>query len=425
MVRHLKITLGKLRALASLMLALTAALLCCSCSAGVGGAYETYEDTSGEGGVTAEETRIATPDIPNESEPRRNAYSSDTQTVRILAAGDNMCHEAVARYASACAGEGEYDFTPIYDDIADNIRLADASVVSFEASISTDGSYDYFPKYIVPGDALDALTGIGFDIINLSNDHMLDGGVEGLTATERRIRENGALPLSAYSDRADLSNIRITDIDGVRIALVYFVGKTNVTNSDGSGIYVPYIDVNDIQTQMEAAKSKADAVIAVMHWGVENELSPSESQRSLASLLASCGADAVIGYGPHVLQSIEMLPREDGGTTLVAYSMGNFMSGMYYAKNAVGGLLSFDLTVRSAEGRPAVEIDNISFLPTVCHYNSQRSAFRVMPLSEYSEELCKEHGGQKYGTFTLTELYGYVRRAIPDEYLPDEILYKQ
>ena len=97
---------------------------------------------------------------------------------------------------------------------------------------------------------------------------------------------------------------------------------------------------------------------------------------------------------------------------------------MYYAKNAVGGLLGFDLTVRSTENGPSISIDNISFLPTVCHYNSSRSAFRVMPLSDYTEELCNEHGGQKYGSFTLTELYGYVRRSIPDEYLPDAILYK-
>ena len=253
---------------------------------------------------------------------------------------------------------------------------------------------------------------------------MLDGGVEGVLATESYIRKCGALPLAEYADRSDLENIRIADIDGIRVALVYFVGKTNVSNSDGSGIYVPYVNIQDMKTQMKIAKQKADAIIAVMHWGTENELDPGNSQRSLAAMLAECGADVVIGYGPHVLQSIETLPRPDGGTTLVAYSLGNFMTGMYYAKNAVGGLLGFDLTVRSTENGPSISIDNISFLPTVCHYNSSRSAFRVMPLSDYTEELCNEHGGQKYGSFTLTELYGYVRRSIPDEYLPDAILYK-
>ena len=212
---------------------------------------------------------------------------------------------------------------------------------------------------------------------------MLDGGVEGLLETERRVRSCGALPLAEYSDRSDLENVRIADIDGIRVALVYFVGKTNVSNSDGSGIYVPYVNIQDIETQMKAAKQKADAVIAVMHWGTDNALDPGDSQRSLAALLADCGADAVIGYGPHVLQSIETLERPDGGTTLA-----------------------------------------LSLLPTVCHYNSSRSAFRVMPLADYTEEQCNEHGGQKYGSFTLTELYGYVRRAIPDEYLPDSILYK-
>ena len=424
MERHIKMSKAKATSRTALTaLLLAAASLLCACSSGAGGAYGAYRSEAVQENET-EQTRIVTPELPNESEPQRNIYASDVQTVRIVAAGDSMCHEAVARYAAACGGEGEYDFTPIYDDIADYIRLSDASIVNFEAVISESGDYDYFPKYIVPPTAIDALTGIGFNIIDLSNDHMLDGGVEGVLATESYIRKCGALPLAEYADRSDLENIRIADIDGIRVALVYFVGKTNVSNSDGSGIYVPYVNIQDMKTQMKIAKQKADAIIAVMHWGTENELDPGNSQRSLAAILAECGADVVIGYGPHVLQSIETLPRPDGGTTLVAYSLGNFMTGMYYAKNAVGGLLGFDLTVRSTENGPSISIDNISFLPTVCHYNSSRSAFRVMPLSDYTEELCNEHGGQKYGSFTLTELYGYVRRSIPDEYLPDAILYK-
>ena len=321
MERYIKINgrHGARRAFSTLLLA--ASTLLCACSSGEGGTYAVNKSEAVQEGET-EQTKIVTPDMPSESEPSRNAYASDVQTVRIVAAGDSMCHEAVARYAAACGGEGAYDFTPIYDDIADYIRLADASIVNFEASISESGDYDYFPKYIVPPTAIDALTDIGFDIIDLSNDHMLDGGVEGLLETERRVRSCGALPLAEYSDRSDLENVRIADIDGIRVALVYFVGKTNVSNSDGSGIYVPYVNIQDIETQMKAAKQKADAVIAVMHWGTDNALDPGDSQRSLAALLADCGADAVIGYGPHVLQSIETLERPDGGTTLVAYSLG-------------------------------------------------------------------------------------------------------
>ena len=137
-----------------------------------------------------------------------------------------------------------------------------ASIVNFEAVISESGDYDYFPKYIVPPTAIDALTGIGFNIIDLSNDHMLDGGVEGVLATESYVRKCGALPLAEYADRSDLENIRIADIDGIRVALVYFVGKTNVSNSDGSGIYVPYVNIQDMKTQMKIAKQKADAIIS-------------------------------------------------------------------------------------------------------------------------------------------------------------------
>ena len=125
MERHIKMSKVKATSRTALTaLLLAAASLLCACSSGAGGAYGAYRSEAVQENET-EQTRIVTPELPNESEPQRNIYASDVQTVRIVAAGDSMCHEAVARYAAACGGEGEYDFTPIYDDIADYIRLSD------------------------------------------------------------------------------------------------------------------------------------------------------------------------------------------------------------------------------------------------------------------------------------------------------------
>ena len=107
MERHIKMSKVKATSrTAPTALLLAAASLLCACSSGAGGAYGAYRSEAVQENET-EQTRIVTPELPNESEPQRNIYASDVQTVRIVAAGDSMCHEAVARYAAACGGEGE------------------------------------------------------------------------------------------------------------------------------------------------------------------------------------------------------------------------------------------------------------------------------------------------------------------------------
>ena len=96
MERYIKINgrHGARRAFSTLLLA--ASTLLCACSSGEGGTYAVNKSEAVQEGET-EQTKIVTPDMPSESEPSRNAYASDVQTVRIVAAGDSMCHEAVLR----------------------------------------------------------------------------------------------------------------------------------------------------------------------------------------------------------------------------------------------------------------------------------------------------------------------------------------
>ena len=77
------------------------------------------------------------------------------------------------------------------------------------------------------------------------------------------------------------------------------------------------------QAFAKAEESKADFIIALPHWGNEYILKHSKSQEELAKWMIACGADAIIGSHPHVIQDyqeIEGIP--------VAYSLGNAVSNM-------------------------------------------------------------------------------------------------
>ena len=71
---------------------------------------------------------------------------------------------------------------------------------------------------------------------------------------------------------------------------------------------------------VRAAAAAADAVVVVVHWGIERNPCTNDAQRSLARQLLDAGADAIIGHHPHVLQPVVFT-----GEKLVAFSLGNFI----------------------------------------------------------------------------------------------------
>jgi poly-gamma-glutamate capsule biosynthesis protein CapA/YwtB (metallophosphatase superfamily) len=84
-------------------------------------------------------------------------------------------------------------------------------------------------------------------------------------------------------------------------------------------------------------------VVVYLHWGEEGDACPSGPQRTVASLLASAGADIVVGAHAHTLQGSGWLRR-----TYVAYGLGNFYWWNWFsASNRTTGVLT--LTV--AAGR--------------------------------------------------------------------------
>jgi poly-gamma-glutamate capsule biosynthesis protein CapA/YwtB (metallophosphatase superfamily) len=97
-----------------------------------------------------------------------------------------------------------------------------------------------------------------------------------------------------------------------------------------------------IATAVQAARRKADVVVATFHWGIEKQTLETARQRELADVAVRAGAQVVIGAHPHTLQPI----RRQGGA-IVAYSLGNFVFGAHSPETSTTGILELGLT---AEG---------------------------------------------------------------------------
>jgi poly-gamma-glutamate synthesis protein (capsule biosynthesis protein) len=92
------------------------------------------------------------------------------------------------------------------------------------------------------------------------------------------------------------------------------------------------MDTLQMRQDIQKAKcQKADVIIANMHWGIEYKLLQNKTQENTAKFLIKEGVDIVMGSHPHVVQ-----PSVRTDSTLVVYSLGNFISGMT-AANTDGG----------------------------------------------------------------------------------------
>ena len=157
-------------------------------------------------------------------------------------------------------------------------------------------------------------------------------------------------------------------------------------------------------------------VIVNAHWGEEYTHEPNDNQRSLAQKLASWGADVIIGTHPHVIQPVEYIVNSDGRKTLVAYSLGNFISAQNRGPRMLGGMLNFEVVKNNATGEIALE--NVKFSGVVTHYGYGYSNIRVYPLEDYTQELASKHGVlSKTSDFSLQYLYDILNDVIDKQFL--------
>ena len=283
--------------------------------------------------------------------------ATDTQTspseptvISFIGAGDNIVYYGTSRDAESLAVSGgrRYNFKPMYNDVASLIESADIAFINQE-TLMTGGELSYYPQFNSPQDLAYDLTEIGFDVINIATNHMLDKYDDGLLSTIKFWKTfDGITMIGGYEDENDFNTIRYYEKDGIKIAFLAYTEHTNgIKSNSSSDIVIPYFDEETIKKQISEAKNTADLVIVSAHWGDENTYTPSVFQTHYAQIIADAGADVIIGHHPHAIQKIEWLTgQEYQNKTLCVYSLGNFLSEMANDYNMLGGLITFDISKR-------------------------------------------------------------------------------
>ncbi len=304
--------------------------------------------------------------------------SAEDGTLTVLAVGDNMLYSGSFSDAEAAGGGArDYDFRPIYGYVADSIAAADLAMLNQESPV-TDAPVSSYPCFNAPKSLFADLAEVGFDAVSIVNNHCLDKGEDGYLQTEENAKSAGLVPIGGKK------TVSYAYVKGYRVAMI---GATYATNCAGNveryGTHMLLLGSDAHMAAIREGAQNADLVICSVHWGSEGADVPNDTQRDLARRMAEAGADLILGHHPHVLQEVERL---EGGT-LVAYSLGNFVSEMAYEANALGGMLTVTFE-KSADG---LSIKDYKLTPTVCHFPASFSPNRVIPLSDYTQADAARH----------------------------------
>jgi hypothetical protein len=267
-------------------------------------------------------------------------FAQDTTHLSLMFFGDIMQHDSQIS-AAYDRSTNKYNYTDCFQFVKPYLQMTDLAIGNFEVTLAGK-PYKGYPQFSAPDEIVQTLKDAGIDILVTANNHCVDRGRTGLERTIALLDSADIPHTGTFVD--DVSRLNdyplIIEKKGFRLALLNYTFSTN-----GLPVTKPNI-VNRIDTTMirkdifKAKKSFPDAVIVFMHWGIEYESLPSADQKRVAEFCFNHGADLVIGAHPHVIQPIEWRKEKN---QLVAWSLGNFVSGQRKRYTDGGAMLKVDL----------------------------------------------------------------------------------
>jgi poly-gamma-glutamate synthesis protein (capsule biosynthesis protein) len=319
--------------------------------------------------------------------------------------------------------EGGYNFESYYEEIKPLIKPADIAFINQETLLAGEEfGFTGYPSFNTPQEAGQAILKTGFDVINHSTNHIMDKGEKAVFATMdfwASVKgSSGGGPefpviLGIHRSAEERNKPVVVEKNNIRLGfLSYTYGTNGIPLPKDKPYLVSLIDDESMVREIDLLRPLCDFLVVSMHWGNEYQHHYSKEQRDLSLLLAEHQADLVIGHHPHVIQPFEYISRQEGGSMLCFYSLGNFISAQTVNATLLGALMFIRLK-REAGGGDVV-IEEAGVIPTVTHYENNFTGFKVFPLYNYTEELADKHWKNRTaGEITLDGLNALAERIFP------------
>jgi len=338
------------------------------------------------------------------------AQSEPLARLRLIFAGDIMGHDSQIQAAEVQANK-LYDYGACFEHVQPLLRNNDLAIGNLELTLPGEPPYQGYPQFRSPNDLALALRYAGFNVLVTANNHSNDAGPQGLIATLNTLDDYHFLHSGTFRDTFErrVHYPLLIYRNQFKIALLnYTYGTNGIPTREPT--WVNRIDTARIRKDLQEAKRlEPDFILVVLHWGKEYQTTESEAQRKLAQAIIRWGGDLIIGSHPHVVQPIRLesvtLPNGRQKEALVAYSLGNFISGQT-KPNTQGGIL-LEVVLQKDPYRASTRLVKHDYIP--CYRYRERDpngkrVFTVLPISPF---LQGEHQNLNLSTGVRASMKAY------------------
>lgn len=282
------------------------------------------------------------PSEPQETQP------SVVSTATVASMGDMLMHIQLfdeKHDAIANLGDGNYDFSPIFEYLTDTVSGFDYAVANLETTFGGDGNpYQGNPTFNCPDELASALEKTGYDMMLTANNHCSDTLMAGIKRTLNVVRDQNMATLGTRLTEQE-PRYTIVEVNGIRIGMTCYTYTMKMVDgvpslNGGWPLDEPelvnwftyenlngfYSEVGTVYSDMIAAG--ADATMMFIHWGDEYQLTENSTQNTIGQKLCDLGFDVIVGGHPHVVQPMELLEStlDPEHKTVCIYSLGNSVS---------------------------------------------------------------------------------------------------
>ena len=212
------------------------------------------------------------------------------------------------------------NISELFTDVVSIFDNKDFVFVNLECAITEhDGKIKKFgPCLKAPKETAAVLKGLGVDCCGLSNNHIFDYGIKGVSDTIQALNDVGIEVTGFGNDYEDSRKNYTIEKNGEKICIIAVCEHEYSYALDyrmGSRPYDEYDTIEDIRS----AKAEHDRVIVIYHGGKEFCRYPSPSLYKLCRAMARAGADIVLCQHSHCIGAYEQYSG-----CHILYGQGNF-----------------------------------------------------------------------------------------------------
>ena len=228
-----------------------------------------------------------------------------------------------------------------WEHVRELLSSADILVGNLEAVLSESGVNPlWLPSLYMrgPSDCVQTLKDVGFDVLGVANNHMMQHGEGAFCETVTALESNGIQCIGS----ASAPTVRELTRNGIRFGFLGYSMRPE-EYKPGRQQY-RLASEPEILADVQSCAENYDHLVVSIHWGDEFVDRPSSEQQRLAHQIVDQGASTILGHHPHVLQAVEQY-----NGAVIAYSLGNFVFDMSFKKTSDTMILDVSYGPKSLE----------------------------------------------------------------------------